>query len=925
VGQETVTQAELLRRVIDLQRLTTPPPVGERTAMFSSYDRRSRIDEAGNYVDWDANGDRGQFLGRDQDGWDVMAELAGPGAITRLWSANPHGDIRFVLDGEVVIDTTFDELLSGRLAPFEEPLVYRGLNCYFPIGFDQSCRVVCRDSSAYYQINTVQFPPGTPVQGFQFELDDAAQGALDEVKRTLEKGFVDQQLYQGRRMMPVALQEDLKPGKKMGDTLDGAGVVRALYVALTDRNDPSEPYALHRCILRVFIDGQELPSVEAPLTDFFGSGFDLTLFNSLAVGTDRPAPFEIPGRRLGEDRLMYCFFPMPFRQGLRVEIENLNEGRKAIGLLLIMQVDKQAPPADALRFYARFRKEDPCKVLDYPILETAGRGRVVGCVLNVDCPRAEWWGEGDDKVWIDGEKFPSYFGTGSEDYLGDAWGLHAHIRPLQGVTHTGPYGKNSAYRWQIADCINFQKSIRFTIENWQHGKAKDTYYSTVAYWYAQPGAKHFFKPLTLKDVTPPGLRIPGAVEVEGHVAGTDWGTVVKQKHAGGVEFSGEQAANITTDRPVQINIPSNDARTVRLKLRTNPRRSFETVTVTDVRGRTVGSVKYDRGAEGMYVVGVIRLEKGDNPVTAQCTRPAQLDCWVLEPLPKNSRGPEGEDLTVVSSEQAKVGIEYALLDWSAGGQLAMDFSAVDQTVTLALPERPEDGLLALRLHVTHGPDGGRFQTLIDGQPVGDPFDCYADQATVQPVRVGLVSLKKGGHTLGFRALEANPKAAGPRLGLDAVDLLPTLSLYAVECEDLPVTGFEGSHHSLQDIRGASGEAQVWCQATEPGAWIEFQVPVGKAGRYKLSIVYTRSFDYGIVQAWVNGQKVGDPVDTFARRIEPGLVSELGVLDLMAEPLRVKVQVIGKSDRSPGYFFGVDCVILEPVLSSAAGSRPVAPS
>ena len=95
---EEFDQAALLRRMIDLDRLADPPPAGEITGMFSSYDRKSRIDAAGNQVDWDANADWGQFIRTEDDGWSVMAEMDGPGVITRIWSANPSGQIRFILD-----------------------------------------------------------------------------------------------------------------------------------------------------------------------------------------------------------------------------------------------------------------------------------------------------------------------------------------------------------------------------------------------------------------------------------------------------------------------------------------------------------------------------------------------------------------------------------------------------------------------------------------------------------------------------------------------------------------------------------------------------------------------------------------------------------------------------------------------------------
>jgi hypothetical protein len=621
-AQEHITQANLLRRVIDVQRLATVPPAGERTALFSGHEPQLKADSAGEHA----------------DGWEVLAEIQEPGAITRIWSAQPQGQIRFVLDDELVIDTSFAALLDGSVPPFAEPLVYDGRNCCFPIGFARSCRIVGRECQSNYQINSIQFPPGTQVERFRTELDEAAQAALTDVKHALENGLSDKQLFGGQRTMPVAVQQDLGPGETLSESLKGGGTVRALYLALTDRTNPRDLYALHHCILRIYADGEKTPSIEAPLCDFFGAGFDWVPVQTLVVGTDKILPLPLPDRRTGEDRFMYCLFPMPYRDGLRIEIENLNDAKRKIGLLLHLRVDTRPPVPDALRFYARFRREDPCRGPEYPVLDTSGRGRVVGCVLDVDCPRTGWWGAGRDQLWIDGGGSPAYLGMGIGDYFGDAGPLHPHIRPLQGVTRTGPYGKSSAYRWQIADCVNFQKAVRFSFENRPERGLKDTYFGSIAYWYGEPGAKQFFKPLTPADVTPPGLRIPGAIEIESNIVGRDWGQVVKQKYADGAELSGQEAASITTDQPVQVNIPSDTARTVVLKLRLNPRRAFETVTVTDAASRAIGTVRYDRSSDGLYTVGMVALERGNNSVQVQCARPAVLDCWVLD-TPPTTTGP----------------------------------------------------------------------------------------------------------------------------------------------------------------------------------------------------------------------------------------------------------------------------------------------
>jgi len=119
-------------------------------------------------------------------------------------------------------------------------------------------------------------------------------------------------------------------------------------------------------------------------------------------------------------------------------------------------------------------------------------------------------------------------------------------------------------------------------------------------------------------------------------------------------------------------------------------------------------------------------------------------------------------------------------------------------------------------------------------------------------------------------------------------------------------------HEIQEIDGTSGGAHVFCKPSARGAWIEFDVPIEQAGTYRLSAVYLRSFDYGIVQAYVDGQAVGQPVDTYAPAITPGLVVPLGERKLTGPGFRFRVEVTDKAQRSPGYFFGVDALIVEPV-------------
>jgi hypothetical protein len=154
----------------------------------------------------------------------------------------------------------------------------------------------------------------------------------------------------------------------------------------------------------------------------------------------------------------------------------------------------------------------------------------------------------------------------------------------------------------------------------------------VTYWYGEAGAEpKNFEPLEADDLKLPGLRIPGSVELEGNIEGKDWGAVLKQRDAG-VELSGEAAATISTKEPFTCVIKAAKAGAYNLKVRVVPGLSFDTIEVSDAKGKAIGAVKYDRKAGAVYDVGRVELVAGENRVKVKCTaKPTKLDCWILEP------------------------------------------------------------------------------------------------------------------------------------------------------------------------------------------------------------------------------------------------------------------------------------------------------
>jgi hypothetical protein len=242
-------------------------------------------------------------------------------------------------------------------------------------------------------------------------------------------------------------------------------------------------------LLRMYYDGDERPGVEAPVGDFFANAFG-----------KRSEVISVPV--VVEDADSYnCFWHMPFRQSIRIEV--VNQSEKPISLLYynIDWIKKDRLPDDTPYFYAQYRQEYPAVAgRDYLILETEGQGHYVGTVLSVRTRSPSWFGEGDEKIYIDGEEQASIWGTGTEDYFLSAWGLKTTSTPYFGTPYFDQWGivggHTSAYRWHIHDPIVFNTGIQVTIEHYgwispdenpeyktHSWNEREDDYSSVAFWY----------------------------------------------------------------------------------------------------------------------------------------------------------------------------------------------------------------------------------------------------------------------------------------------------------------------------------------------------------------------------------------------------------------------------------------------------------
>jgi hypothetical protein len=296
----------------------------------------------------------------------------------------------------------------------------------------------------------------------------------------------------------------VKPGETftLAD-LQGPGVIRHIWLTFAEARPnwlaKEGAAAPNEIALRMYWDGAAEPAVEAPLGDFFAAGFG-------ERAEVRSEPIIVQG---GDS--YNSFWAMPFHRSAKITVTN-ESARPFAALYYQVDWTEEEVPADAAYFCAQYRQEFPTILgRNYLVCDAEGEGRYVGTVMSVRTRSPEWFGEGDDQFWIDGEEKPSIRGTGTEDYFLNAWGLEKGTFPYFGVSilegEWGHVGQRlSAYRWHLKDPVCFRKSLVLRFEHYGWMSADETKsgkiegfvereddFATVAFWYQKGQPKRFAK------------------------------------------------------------------------------------------------------------------------------------------------------------------------------------------------------------------------------------------------------------------------------------------------------------------------------------------------------------------------------------------------------------------------------------------------
>ncbi|MGD9126709.1 MAG: DUF2961 domain-containing protein [Planctomycetia bacterium] len=511
---EAAPSVKQISDLFDIENL--PRMKNFRTYMASSYDR-----EGGNY-DW------GNYE-RIENGDGVVLDVTGPGAITRIWSANPRGLLRIYLDDaeKPVVEEDFRKFLHreplsmGKGDPAMQLLNQDGkpggYTTYDVIPFKKRCKVVLvKAPKVYYQFNYVLFDKPHEMPAFTI---DQKEKSSDEYEK------IQSNLLWSRRSLRSCNQYATKTGtiklasgaKKV--IFDEKGPLTIRQIGFSVKWPKDEKKAKHlkeKLQLRGYwdddlkipnLEGLRNPSIKSPLAYFFMDFGGLENYDTALI--------------VKVDNGYGARFPMPVRQ--RAVLELINDSVLDIEELtycIVYEPNEKWDPTLA-HFKAIYHSEDGTFGTDngdyqdvmlrrnqneaenYPVLRTWGEGHFVGCCFFVDwkeMPFERASCESDEAVFVDGDPKRMMWGTGNEDYLNDAWGFHKASGLLSGGVCKKDARSSFGYRFHISDTITFKKRLAFTLE---HGSSNNCTgrYQSVGYYYVKPtGPNPFIDKIPKRDM-----------------------------------------------------------------------------------------------------------------------------------------------------------------------------------------------------------------------------------------------------------------------------------------------------------------------------------------------------------------------------------------------------------------------------------------
>ena len=689
-------------------------------------------------------------------------------------------------------------------------------------------------------------------------------------------------------------------------------------------------------VLRIYWDGAERASVETPIGDFFAAG------NGMRADVD-----SLPIQVTSYGRALNCYWHMPFRREARIEVAN--EGQNQLTVYWQCDwIELPAAPDDLLYFHARYRQEFPARPFSpYVIFDGRGTGHYVGTVFSIQSSYGSWFGESDDRFYVDGEPEPSIVGTGCEDFFNDAWNLRLFTNDNTGVTIKEPNGEDcrfTAYRWHIHAPVTFRESLKVEIERRSFAEVTDPrtgerrlydfkyrpdFCSSVAFWYQTTIAQPFDRFPPVAERVNPEIVLETADMADAIRTSAE---VTVQRHSNRV-CNLKRALHVTNTRVggwFEIPCRVEDAAPYSISVFQCLYRTGGIWKLT-LRG-PAGDILLDPGMDfydpylawkenrpenflyGTWFekkLGIHRLDPGEYAFRFECvgsnplaradasSEPglnARLDGISLRRFPWDDL--HGDMQRYLAEEETRFDamVERAARDVAAIAAAVERF----QVDTGAYPQRLEE-LLARPAPPADADDTWPYVHELPRDPWGQAYR-YASPGQFRPDA--------------FDVYSVHGNSRDPALWIGN---WPTPFRFdgAIEGEELEIRSrSDGVTTTAQQVGIASfpplsGGRLLFVRLRERGDSIELALPPSlRPGRYAMTLRLVTSWDYAVLQASLNGAALGPPVDAYTPRVDATSVP-LGTVAIASGPNILRLEAVARNPASTGHAAGLDAVLLAP--------------
>lgn len=760
----------------------------------------------------------------------------------------------------------------------------------------------------------------------------AAADPLAEITRTIEG--------QARRassgLFDPESNEDawhVQPGETVTlTTLPGPGEIRHMWFTIAGR-DRRYPRTL---VLRIYWDDAKTPSVETPIGDFFAAG------NGMRADVN-----TLPIQVTSYGRALNCYWRMPFRKQARIELTN--EGKNP--LTVYWQFDWMELPRaadDMLYFHARYRQEFPARPFSpYVIFDGRGQGHYVGTVFSIQCSYGSWFGESDDRFYVDGEAEPSIVGTGCEDFFNDAWNLRLFSNPNTGVTIKEPNGEDcrfTAYRWHIQAPVTFRQSLKVEIErrsfaavtNPETGesqtydfKYRPDFCSSVAFWYQTTVAEPWGPFPALAQRINPEIVLETA----------------------------EMVSEIRTSPGVTARRHSNRVCNLKRALYIENARVggwFEVPCRVEQAGKyslSVFQCLYRSG--GIWKVtlagpaGEIQLDRGldfyDPYLAWKENRPENLlyGTWFEKKLGIHQLAPgdyvfrfecvganplsRADDSDEAGLNCRLDGISLRRFPWDDLYGDMQRYLAEEEKRFAEMVARAKQSVAGLaaaaeRFHLDTGEYPGRLDELQrrpQRLPTGAGKWPYVNDLTADPWGQAYRYACPGQFNPdGFDVYSVHGNSRNPATWIGNWPS-PYRLRDALEGEDLEVQAkSDGVTVTKQEIGiesfpPLSSGRLLFIRLQKKGDSIDLALPPSiKPGKYALKLRLVTSWNYAVVRVSFNGRPLGLDLDTYSPKID-AMWAELGQVEIGSSSNVLRVEAVAQNPFSSGFHAGVDALLLTP--------------